>query len=338
MNIKESFLRRQADVCVVGARAVRRVRMLRWLYVAVGPTSARRQIWPYARKSRVGLYVPFTLGSNYFPSLHSSTLFLPSCFLALKTMSPAKRRRLSEGVDNSDTSDIAPQSEDDGHKSEGSGSSSQSAGAESMSGNEGMDTEDEIVEAQRNQKSKKTQKRKRRATSPSRFGAALQSLLSTNAPASQPLSLKPSVAKKRKDEILEVKAKRVLEGEKKEKEEKNHITDVIGGWGGESERSLRKVAQRGGEHLSYQPYVNSSDGRCTVVKLFNAIQQAQSAATAAGEEARSSRGSGKPTLPAPAIKNKGKKSTAQPGLAGISSNSGCNVFAYLSPSLRIWQA
>ena len=34
---------------------------------------------------------------------------------------------------------------------------------------------------------------------------------------------------------------------KKEKEEKSHLIDVIGGWGGENERALRKVAQRGGE-------------------------------------------------------------------------------------------
>lgn len=92
----------------------------------------------------------------------------------------------------------------------------------------------------------KTQKRKRRATSPSQFGATLQSLLNTNAPSNLPLALKPSVAKRRADEVLEVKAKRFLDGEKKDKEEKNHISDVIGGWGGESERSLRKVAQRGG--------------------------------------------------------------------------------------------
>ncbi len=44
-----------------------------------------------------------------------------------------------------------------------------------------------------------------------------------------------------------MKAKKLLEGERKEKEERNHITDVIGGWGGESERTLRKVAQRGGK-------------------------------------------------------------------------------------------
>lgn len=45
----------------------------------------------------------------------------------------------------------------------------------------------------------------------------------------------------------------------------------------------------------------------SVVKLFNAIQQAQQAATAAQEEAKSNRGSGKPTLPAPSIPSKHKE-------------------------------
>lgn len=48
----------------------------------------------------------------------------------------------------------------------------------------------------------------------------------------------------------------------------------------------------------------------TVVKLFNAIQQSQTAATVAVQEAKASRGSGKPSLPAPSLdkglKGKGK--------------------------------
>lgn len=48
----------------------------------------------------------------------------------------------------------------------------------------------------------------------------------------------------------------------------------------------------------------------TVVKLFNAIQQSQAAASVAVEETKASRGSGKPLLPAPSIdkgaKGKGK--------------------------------
>jgi hypothetical protein len=61
------------------------------------------------------------------------------------------------------------------------------------------------------------------------------------------LSLQPSITRKRNDEKLELKARKILRGERKEKEDKCRIRDVIGGWGGESERALRKVAQRGGE-------------------------------------------------------------------------------------------
>lgn len=242
-------------------------------------------------------------------------------------MPASKRRRLSEDTnepENHVDSIAAGSSVEDGNQSESAaGSDSED---ESMSGNESPDAEDEILEAQRNHKSKKTQKRKRRATSPSHFGAALQSLLNTDAPSAQPLSLKPSVAKKRTDDKLEVKAKKLLEGEKKEKEEKNHIRDVIGGWGGENERSLRKVAQRGG--TSSKQSKGGHPDRCptVVVKLFNAIQQTQSAAAVVQEEAKASRGSGKPTLPAPAVapKGKGKKAVPQPSSLSKSSAGACS--------------
>ncbi|KAJ4486029.1 Rrp15p-domain-containing protein [Lentinula aciculospora] len=149
------------------------------------------------------------------------------------------------------------------------------------------DSADEI-EGMKPQKSRQTKKRKIRATHASAFGATLQSLLNTETPSSAPLSLKPSIARKRNDEKLEMKAKKVLQVEKKEKEDKGRITDVIGGWGGESERALRKVAQRG------------------VVKLFNVVQQAQNQAAADGEEKKAARGSGKPSLPAPVIVDKAK--------------------------------
>ena len=105
---------------------------------------------------------------------------------------------------------------------------------------------DEEIHDLKPQKSRQTSKRKLRATGSSNFGATLQSLLDTNAPSTLPLSLKPSIAKKRNDEKLELRAKKVLQIEKKEKEDKARVKDVIGGWGGESERALRKVAQRGG--------------------------------------------------------------------------------------------
>ncbi|KZT75111.1 hypothetical protein DAEQUDRAFT_753725 [Daedalea quercina L-15889] len=205
-------------------------------------------------------------------------------------MSPAKRRKLTprpeeefsaaESVRSSDQGDSLREadSEDDGSERDIESSA---------------DTEDEIAEAKKT-KSKKTLKRKRRATDATHFGATLQSLLSTDAPSSLPLSLKPSIARKRNDEKLESKGKMVLEVERKEKEEKGRIRDVIGGWGGESERALRKVAQRG------------------VVKLFNAIQQSQAATTAAAEETKAHRGSGKPTLPAPVLdKRKASKGGKQ---------------------------
>jgi len=142
------------------------------------------------------------------------------------------------------------------------------------------------------QKSRQTSKRKLRATGSSKFGATLQSLLDTNTPSALPLSLKPSIARKRNDEKLELQAKKVLQIEKKEKEDKARIKDVIGGWGGESERALRKVAQRG------------------VVKLFNVIQQSQISVSAAADKAKANRGTGKPTLAAPVAdskRGKGKK-------------------------------
>lgn len=109
------------------------------------------------------------------------------------------------------------------------------------------DTDTEIVFAMAARKSKKTAKRKIRATSPSHFGQTLEALLNTSAPAEVPLALKPSIQRKRNEQKLEVRARKVVEMEKKEHEEIGRVRDVIGGWGGENERALRKVAQRGGE-------------------------------------------------------------------------------------------
>ncbi|TFY55226.1 hypothetical protein EVJ58_g8383 [Rhodofomes roseus] len=205
---------------------------------------------------------------------------------------PTKRRKLTprpeEEFSDAEESQHSGDANDTLHEAdsedEGSGSDAGSS----------PDTEDEIAGAKRT-KSKKTLKRKRRATDATRFGATLQTLLSTDAPSALPLSLKPSVARKRKDEKLETKGKKVLEVERKEKEEKGHIRDVIGGWGGEGERALRKVAQRG------------------VVKLFNAIQQSQAASSVAAEEVKAHRGSGKPTLPAPVLDVLDKKKTPKKG-------------------------
>ncbi|KII93883.1 hypothetical protein PLICRDRAFT_102185 [Plicaturopsis crispa FD-325 SS-3] len=198
-------------------------------------------------------------------------------------MPPVKRQKLSEEADEADHISDAEESDLDENSDDGD------AGQSSSDGSEGSpDTDDEIAGAKWT-KSKKTLKRKRRATEPSHFGATLQSLLNTDAPSTLPLSLKPSVARKKNDEKLELKAKKVLQIERKEREDKGRIRDIIGGWGGEGERALRKVAQRG------------------VVKLFNAIQQSQTATAAAAEESKASRGTGKPSLPAPDLDKKLKK-------------------------------
>lgn len=163
-------------------------------------------------------------------------------------MSLSKRRRVSEDTNDAESSSAVSHSDDEQQIQDvDSDASSSQKDEEDISGDESPDTEEEIESTQRQMKSKKTQKRKRRATSPSQFGATLQSLLNTNAPSNLPLALKPSVAKRRADEVLEVKAKKSFwMGRRRTKKKKNHISDVIGGWGGESERSLRKVAQRGG--------------------------------------------------------------------------------------------
>ncbi|KAI0734626.1 Rrp15p-domain-containing protein [Fomitopsis betulina] len=203
-------------------------------------------------------------------------------------MPPTKRRKVASPATEalSDANESAPS---DARSVSEHEAASDDGGSESDGA---VSSEDEMAEVKR-AKSKKTLKRKHRATDANRFGAALQTLLSTDAPSNLPLSLKPSIARKRNDDKLESKGKKVLEVEKKEKEEKGRIQDVIGGWGGESERALRKVAQRG------------------VVKLFNVIQQTQSASAVAAEEVKGQRGTGKPTLPAPVSDKKNTKKGKQ---------------------------
>jgi hypothetical protein len=150
-------------------------------------------------------------------------------------MPPLKRQKLSEPEPREDEPAASNASDDDDSDGSGGFSGSDSEGS---SGDE--------IEGLKPQKSRQTMKRKIRASKSSTFGATLQSLLQTDAPSTLPLSLKPSVGRKRNDEKLELRAKKVLQVEKKDKEDKGRIVDVIGGWGGESERALRKVAQRGG--------------------------------------------------------------------------------------------
>ncbi|EJU01087.1 hypothetical protein DACRYDRAFT_67869 [Dacryopinax primogenitus] len=177
----------------------------------------------------------------------------------------------------------------EGEEGDESGSQPEASGSDS----EGEGTEEEIDRAKA-AKSKKTKKRKLRATSPSTFGVALSSLLEAPAPTGSAdlLTLKPSVKHAMKEEKLEKRAREILKGQRKEKEAIGHVTDVIGGWGNEGERALRKVAQRG------------------VVKLFNAIQASQNLSAAQQEAKEAQKGSGQPRLPAPSVDgfvNQGKK-------------------------------
>jgi len=162
-----------------------------------------------------------------------------------------KRLKLSDDIDVD-----ASRSSVDHEQSDSSFEGSDTQLFEVSADDDSPDTEAEIAGA-KTSKSKKTLKRKRRATEPSQFGLTLQSLLDTAAPSELPLSLKPSISRHKNDAKLESKAQKVLQIEKKEKEDKGRIRDVIGGWGGESERALRKVAQRGGTsyHLDYLIYI-----------------------------------------------------------------------------------
>lgn len=171
------------------------------------------------------------------------------------TMLPVKRQKLEENSDVDSDDEVFNQSfdaDEDGLEEEYSDDDQMSSEGDSP------DTEDEIMAAKAS-KSKKTLKRKRRATDPSNFGATLNALLNTDAPSSLPLSLKPSAARKRNEGKQELKAKKAQRIEKKEREDKGHISDVIGGWGGESERALRKVAQRGGRSRNFSLLVFNID-------------------------------------------------------------------------------
>ena len=141
--------------------------------------------------------------------------------------------------------------------------------------------------------------RRRRAVSPTTFGDAMEQLLGAT-PSSGPaiLSLAPRVRKSANASTLRAKAARIALLERRERQERAHVRDVIGEWGPPGvlpgnvpdeaveqsfleqggtkgyERRLRKVAQRGGASL------------LTVVKLFNAIRAAQSTSTDDIDKAR----------------------------------------------------
>lgn len=160
--------------------------------------------------------------------------------LNFKTMSRHKRQRIRE--DDDDETEFSHSVRTDSEASQSYEAEDRDTGDENL-----CNTDDEIPRAQAT-KRRATAKRKRRATGPSQFGATLLSLLKTETSSTLPLSLKPSAAHQRNDAKLELKAKKRMQIERKEKEDKGRIRDVIEGWGAEGERSLRKVAQRGGGH------------------------------------------------------------------------------------------
>lgn len=198
------------------------------------------------------------------------------------------------------------------------------------------DTEDEIEAAKgAGSKSKKTAKRKRRATSPTSFGTALEGLLgiapstsagdletvgedeeeadvaseeetskkakkpkttSTKSEASVPaiLSLAPHLRRSAQSTTLSARAARIALEQKRRRQERSHIKDVIGGWGPpgvlpalededgnvietfyaeNDEERLEEFASQGGSQV-YERKLRKVAQR-GVVKLFNAIRAAQ---------------------------------------------------------------
>lgn len=147
--------------------------------------------------------------------------------------------------------------------------------------------------------------RKRRATSPSTFGVALQDLLGGGPGADdepegghagksgQPaiLSLAPHIRRGAQSSKLNAKAARLALAARKKREDRAHVKDIIGGWGAPgqvpktregNDKSnsldegdlLKSWLQEGGVQ-GYEKKLRKSAQR-GVVKLFNAIRAAQS--------------------------------------------------------------
>ena len=158
-------------------------------------------------------------------------------------MPPAAKRQKLANDELVDVSDEPMVDAEDNASSQAPSASG--SGSDADDSDHSPDTDDEIA-ALKTTKSKQTAKRKRRAVSPSRFATQLQTLLGTQVPTEEPLALKPDIAARRAEGRKKLRDRRDADVKRKEKEDKNRLTDVIGGWGGESERALRKIAQRGG--------------------------------------------------------------------------------------------
>lgn len=142
--------------------------------------------------------------------------------------------------------------------------------------------------------------RKRRATSPSTFGAALEGLLgagpdSANQQKGQPaiLSLAPHVRRSAQSSRLNEKASRLAVEAKKKRLERARVKDVISGWGApgqvlktaegddkeavEESEQMKEWQLQGGSQ-AYEKKLKKVAQR-GVVKLFNAIRAAQNTTT-----------------------------------------------------------
>jgi hypothetical protein len=109
-------------------------------------------------------------------------------------------------------------------------------------------SDDSHIRQLKPQSSKLTKKRKLRATNPAAFAATLKSLLTTQTASSHPLSLNTRLS--RNAPLQNSHSTSARANERKLLEEKGRIRDVIGGWGVQSEQSLRKNAQQGGQYPS----------------------------------------------------------------------------------------
>lgn len=295
-------------------------------------------------KAKLSLRAPTGKAAKSQRSLPSSSKGkgLSSVFLNSKGKRPRGETGQAEDSDANDDDD-----------SDESIYGAAAAGGDDDDDDDEVATDEEISQTKaRNAKSAKTSKRKRRAVSPGTFGDALNAFLgdddeeaglrapedpetigtssvdrpaakkpkaTTSLPANQApiFSLAPSIRSRISSTQLSARAARVALEERKVREDRFRIKDLIGGWGrpGELpgveerqvagddddeertddwmlqggskgyERKLRKVAQRGGEYSIGQTCLSCRFTHpalltfTPVVKLFNAIRAAQSTTT-----------------------------------------------------------
>ncbi|KZZ95073.1 hypothetical protein AAP_01561 [Ascosphaera apis ARSEF 7405] len=147
-----------------------------------------------------------------------------------------------------------------------------------------LDSEEEDDDDEENPSSKPKQRKIPKRSDPTAFSTSISKILSTKIPTSSRadplLSRSRTTAQTTADisnEKLEARARAKLRAQRKEELEKGHVIDVLGvdrgdaGNTAETERRLRKIAQRG------------------VIKLFNAVRVAQVRGEELAREERRSR-------------------------------------------------